>query len=72
MLGHFDHIEIESKCPECGHKVTFIIGPAGAPIACNGCSFVIGPEDFIEISHRLHEILHKTMPGASKRKDEEG
>ena len=70
MPGHFDLIEIESKCPECGHKVTLIIGPAGSPITCNGCSVVIDPVDFIEISHVLHDLLHKTVPGVNDIPDE--
>ena len=70
MLGPFDHIEVESKCPECGHKVTFIFGPAGVPITCKGCSFVIDSEEFIEISHQLHDVLQKTMLSLSNREDE--
>jgi len=70
MPGHFDYIEIESKCPECGYKVTLIIGSASAPIICDGCSVVIDPIDFIEISHVIHDLLHKTVPGVTDIPDE--
>jgi len=53
---------IEAKCPECGQKVTLTLGPTGNPSACPGCSVDIDPNDFFDISHSLHDLLHKTVP----------
>ena len=62
--------EIEAKCPECGQKVTLILGPMGGPITCSGCSVDIDPNDFVDFSHWINDLLDKTMPGATDIPDE--
>ena len=65
--------DIDAKCPKCGQNVTLTLGPMGGPIICSGCSFDIDPADFIDFSHRIHDIhdiLHKTMPGAADIPDD--
>ena len=61
---------IDAKCPECGQKVTLTLGPTGSPSSCPGCSVDIDPNDFFDISHWLHDLLHKTELGATDIPDE--
>ena len=62
--------DIDAKCPKCGQKITLTLGPMGGPIICSGCSIDIDPNDFIDFSHLVHDLLHKTMPGATDIPDD--